>query len=56
VNNAGMSPLYDALTGVSEALYDKVLDVNLRGPFRLSALTRTLSGFRVDVDRPTVDT
>ena len=38
VNNAGMSPLYDALTGVSEALYDKVLDVNLRGPFRLSAL------------------
>jgi len=25
-------------------------------PFRLSALTRTLSGFRVDVDQPTVDT
>lgn len=38
VNNAGMSPLYDSLTGVSEALYDKVLDVNLKGPFRLSSL------------------
>ncbi len=38
VNNAGMSPVYDAIGDVSEALYDKVLDVNLKGPFRLSAL------------------
>ncbi len=38
VNNAGMSPLYDKLTDVTEALWDKVLDVNLKGPFRLSAL------------------
>ena len=38
MNNAGMSPLYDKLTNVTEALYDKVLDVNLKGPFRLSAL------------------
>ena len=38
VNNAGMSPLYETLAGISESLYDKVLDVNLRGPFRLSAL------------------
>ncbi len=38
VNNAGMSPLYEKLSSVTEALYDKVLDVNLRGPFRLSAL------------------
>lgn len=38
VNNAGMSPLYESLSLVSEALYDKVLNVNLRGPFRLSAL------------------
>ncbi|HAJ76180.1 MAG TPA: short-chain dehydrogenase [Gammaproteobacteria bacterium] len=38
VNNAGMSPLYDELVDVSEALYDKVLDVNLKGPFRLMAL------------------
>ncbi len=37
VNNAGMSPLYDRLVNVSEALYDKVLDVNLKGPFRLMA-------------------
>jgi NAD(P)-dependent dehydrogenase (short-subunit alcohol dehydrogenase family) len=38
MNNAGMSPLYESLSSVTEALYDKVLDVNLKGPFRLSAL------------------
>ena len=37
VNNAGMSPLYESLDSVSEALYDKVQDVNLKGPFRLCA-------------------
>ena len=41
VNNAGMSPLYDRVVDVSEALYDKVLDVNLKGPFRLSAIVGT---------------
>ena len=38
VNNAGMSPLYDDVTDVSEELFDKVLGVNLKGPFRLMAL------------------
>jgi len=38
VNNAGMSPLYPSLVEVSEALWDKVMGVNLKGPFRLSAL------------------
>ena len=38
VNNAGMSPLYESLSDVTQELYDKVLDVNLRGPFRLSSL------------------
>jgi NAD(P)-dependent dehydrogenase (short-subunit alcohol dehydrogenase family) len=38
VNNAGMSPGYDSLEQVDEALYDKVLDVNLKGPFHLTAL------------------
>lgn len=38
VNNAGMSPLYDSITGISEELYDKVMEVNLKGTFRLSAL------------------
>ena len=41
VNNAGMSPLYSSLVDVSEDLYDKVLGVNLKGPFRLSALIGT---------------
>ena len=36
VNNAGMSPAYAGLSEVSEDLYDKVHDVNARGPFRLS--------------------
>jgi NAD(P)-dependent dehydrogenase (short-subunit alcohol dehydrogenase family) len=39
VNNAGMSPAYDAITSVSEDLYDKVHATNARGPFRLSVLT-----------------
>jgi NAD(P)-dependent dehydrogenase (short-subunit alcohol dehydrogenase family) len=38
VNNAGMSPLYDKLDTITEELWDKVLAVNLKGPFRLSAL------------------
>jgi NAD(P)-dependent dehydrogenase (short-subunit alcohol dehydrogenase family) len=41
VNNAGMSPLYDHVSHVTEALYDKVLDVNLKGPFRLTAMVGT---------------
>ncbi len=41
VNNAGMSPLYPSLAEVSEALWDKVIAVNLKGPFRLSALIGT---------------
>lgn len=38
VNNAGMSPLYPSLSGISEDLFDKVVSVNFKGPFRLSAL------------------
>lgn len=37
INNAGMSPLYPSLADVSEELFDKVVAVNLKGPFRLSA-------------------
>jgi NAD(P)-dependent dehydrogenase (short-subunit alcohol dehydrogenase family) len=38
VNNAGMSPLAPSLLETSEALFDKVIDVNFKGPFRLSTL------------------
>ncbi|CDP87818.1 MULTISPECIES: SDR family NAD(P)-dependent oxidoreductase [Mycolicibacterium] len=38
VNNAGMSPLYESLGSVTEKLYDSVFNLNLKGPFRLSAL------------------
>jgi NAD(P)-dependent dehydrogenase (short-subunit alcohol dehydrogenase family) len=41
VNNAGMSPLYPDLAAVNEELWDKVLGVNLKGPFRLTALVGT---------------
>jgi NAD(P)-dependent dehydrogenase (short-subunit alcohol dehydrogenase family) len=41
VNNAGMSPLYPSVDQVSESLFDKVLGVNLKGPFRLTALVGT---------------
>ena len=42
VNNAGMSPLYESLDAITEELFDKVLDVNLKGTFRLSAKGGTL--------------
>ena len=38
VNNAGISPVYGRLSEVTEALFDKVVNVNLKGPFRLAAL------------------
>jgi NAD(P)-dependent dehydrogenase (short-subunit alcohol dehydrogenase family) len=41
VNNAGMSPLYDRVEDVTEELFDKVLGVNLKGPFRLMATVGT---------------
>jgi NAD(P)-dependent dehydrogenase (short-subunit alcohol dehydrogenase family) len=48
VNNAGMSPLYEDLPSVTEDLWDKVIGVNLKGPFRLTALvgTRMAAGSR----------
>lgn len=44
INNAGLSPLYASLPEVSESLFDKVIAVNLRGPFRLTALAATAMG------------
>jgi len=38
VNNAGMSPLYPSITEVSEELFDKVIGVNMKGAFRLTAV------------------
>ena len=38
INNAGLSPLYPSLSAVSEELFDKVVALNLKGPFRLMAL------------------
>jgi NAD(P)-dependent dehydrogenase (short-subunit alcohol dehydrogenase family) len=38
VNNAGMSPLAPSSSQTSEELFDKVLAVNFKGPFRLTAL------------------
>ena len=38
VNNAGMSPLAPSSAQTSEELFNKVVSVNFKGPFRLSAL------------------
>jgi NAD(P)-dependent dehydrogenase (short-subunit alcohol dehydrogenase family) len=38
VNNAGMSPLYGELSELSERLFDSVVNLNLKGPFRLASL------------------
>jgi NAD(P)-dependent dehydrogenase (short-subunit alcohol dehydrogenase family) len=41
VNNAGSSPRYPSLAEVGEDLFDKVIALNLKGPFRLAALIGT---------------
>lgn len=38
VNNAGMSPLAPSSVETGEDLFDKVVGVNFKGPFRLTAL------------------
>jgi len=38
VNNAGMSPLAPSSEETTEELFDKVIGVNFKGPFRLSSL------------------
>jgi NAD(P)-dependent dehydrogenase (short-subunit alcohol dehydrogenase family) len=38
VNNAGIAPLAPTLASVSETLFDKTIEVNLKGPFRLMAV------------------
>lgn len=38
VNNAGMSPLAPSSVETSEELFDKVVSVNFKGPFRLGSL------------------
>jgi len=38
VNNAGMSPLTPSSEETPEALFDKVIAVNFKGPFRLTAV------------------
>lgn len=38
INNAGIAPVVAQSTDVTEALFDKTIAVNLKGPFRLSSL------------------
>jgi NAD(P)-dependent dehydrogenase (short-subunit alcohol dehydrogenase family) len=38
INNAGKSPIYDRPVDIDEELYDSVLNLNLKGPFRLCAV------------------
>lgn len=46
INNAGLSPVAPSSLDTPEELFDKVIAVNLKGPFRLSALfgTRMAAG------------
>lgn len=41
VNNAGKSPLYESVASIDEKLWDSVIGLNLKGPFRLTALLGT---------------
>ncbi|GGG26038.1 short-chain dehydrogenase [Rhodococcoides trifolii] len=38
VNNAGIAPLAENLLAVTEGLWNKTIEVNLKGPFRLMAV------------------
>jgi NAD(P)-dependent dehydrogenase (short-subunit alcohol dehydrogenase family) len=38
VNNAGISPAYDTIEDVSEKLFDTIVNINFKGPFRLTQL------------------
>jgi NAD(P)-dependent dehydrogenase (short-subunit alcohol dehydrogenase family) len=38
VNNAGMSLVYEKVSDVTEAMWDKVVNLNMKGVFRLTAL------------------
>lgn len=38
INNAGIAPVTDTSADMTEALFDKTIGVNLKGPFRLTAL------------------
>ncbi len=38
VNNAGIAPVPPSLLGITEDLYTKTMDVNFKGPMRLTAL------------------
>jgi NAD(P)-dependent dehydrogenase (short-subunit alcohol dehydrogenase family) len=38
INNAGLSPLAPSSLATSEDLFDRIIAVNLKGPFRLTAL------------------
>jgi len=41
VNNAGMSPVIPSSIAASEEMFDKVVALNFKGPYRLSALIGT---------------
>ena len=38
INNAGMSPIYYKNSEVTEQMFDSVVNLNFKGPFRLTAL------------------
>ncbi len=46
INNAGMSPLYESLSAVTEKLFDAVMNLNFKGPFRLTTSGRRPHGGR----------
>jgi NAD(P)-dependent dehydrogenase (short-subunit alcohol dehydrogenase family) len=41
INNAGKSPVYPSVADITESMWDSVLNLNLRGPFRLATIVGT---------------
>ena len=44
VNNAGINPSFTPVTEITEAYFDKICSVNLKGPIRLAALVAPRMG------------
>jgi NAD(P)-dependent dehydrogenase (short-subunit alcohol dehydrogenase family) len=44
INNAGINPSFTPITEITEAYFDKICSVNLKGPIRLAALVAPRMG------------
>ena len=52
VNNAGINPVFDRLENADEKLFNKILDINTKSPFKLSNLAFKYASASARVTKP----